>query len=57
VRAHPAASSSHVGAELDLVVDYKENRHVSNGLGFAHLFTGRFLNESTEGKDYNNPFA
>lgn len=57
VAAHPKASSKHLGAELDLIADYKQNRHITYGLGFAHVFTGRFLSEATPGKDYNYPYA
>jgi hypothetical protein len=57
IAAHPNATSRHVGTELDLIADYKQNRHVTYGFGFAHLFTGQFLNEASNGKDYNYPFA
>lgn len=57
VAAHPHASSDHLGSELDLIAVYKQNNHVTYGFGLAHLFTGRFLNEATRGKDYNYPFA
>ena len=57
VAARLNATSRHLGTELDLIGEYKENRHVTYGLGFAHLFTGQFLNEATPGKDYNYPFA
>jgi hypothetical protein len=42
---------------LDLIAEYEQNKHVSYGFGLAHLFTGRYLNETTKGKDYNYPFA
>jgi hypothetical protein len=57
VAAHPGATSRHLGTELDLLAEYKEDRHITYGFGFAHLFTGTFLNEATAGKDYNYPFA
>ena len=57
IAAHPLATSNHIGSELDVIAEYAQNRHVTYGLGFAHLFTGRFLNEATHGKDYNYPFA
>src|SRR5579872_4768286 len=57
IPAHPSAKSNHLGIELDLIAEYKQNQHVSYGFGLAHLFTGRFLNEATRGKDYNYPFA
>jgi hypothetical protein len=57
VAAHPDAASRHIGTELDLIAEYKQNRHVTYGFGFAHLFGGRFLKEATPGKDLNYPFA
>jgi hypothetical protein len=57
ISAHPGATSNHLGIELDLIAEYKQNQHVTYGLGLAHLFTGRFLNEASMGKDYNYPFA
>jgi hypothetical protein len=57
VQADPAATSNHLGSELDLIVEYQQEKHVSWGFGLAHLFTGKFLNEATHGKDYNYPFA
>jgi hypothetical protein len=57
IAAHPEAASSHLGSELDLIAEFKQNKHVSYGFGFCHLFTGQFLNESSRGKNYNYPFA
>jgi hypothetical protein len=57
IAAHPGATSSHLGSELDVIAEYKHNRHVSYGFGFCHLFTGRYLDEATPGKDYNYPFT
>lgn len=56
VAADPRATSKHLGTELDLLADFKQNRHVTYGLGFAHIFTGAFLNQTTRGKDYNYPY-
>jgi hypothetical protein len=57
IAADPRATSKHLGTELDLIAHYKENQHVSYGFGFAHIFTGEFINETTPGKDYNYPYA
>jgi hypothetical protein len=57
IAAHPDATSSHLGEELDLIAEYKQNKHVTYGFGLSHLFTGRYLDETTKGKDYNYPFA
>jgi hypothetical protein len=57
IAPHAGATSSHLGSELDLIAEYKPNRHVSYGSGFCHLFTGQYLNEAAHGKDFNYPFA
>jgi hypothetical protein len=57
IPAHPGATSNHLGIELDLIAEYKQNGHVTYGIGLAHLFTGRYLNEAARGKDFNYPFA
>ena len=57
IAAHPDATSSHIGSELNLIAEYKHNQHVTYGFGLAHLFTGQYLNEAGRGKDYNYPFA
>ena len=57
VAADPRATSTHVGTELDLISQYKPNRHITYGLGYARIFTGTFLNEATKGRDYNYPFT
>lgn len=57
VVAHPTATSTHLGTELDLIADYKQNSHVTYGFGFAHIFAGSFLSQTTSGKDYNYPYA
>jgi hypothetical protein len=57
VPADPRATSRHLGTELDLIAAFKQNAHVTYGFGFAHLFTGHFLQEATPGKDFNYPFA
>jgi len=57
IAPHPATTSSHLGEELDLIAEYKQNKHVDYGFGVAHLFTGKYLNEASHGKDYTYPFA
>jgi hypothetical protein len=57
VAAHPNVTSTHVGTELELIAEYKQNKHLTFGFGVAHLFSGAFLNQATSGKDYNYPFA
>jgi hypothetical protein len=57
IPAHPGATSNHLGIEIDMIAEYKQNHHISYGFGLAHLFTGKFLNQATRGKDFNYPFA
>jgi hypothetical protein len=57
VAADPKATSRRLGSELDLIGTFKQNEHVTYGFGFAHLFTGRFLQEATPRKDYSYPFT
>ena len=55
--ANPRATSNRLGTELELIGTLKPNPHVTYGFGFAHVFTGPFLNQSTPGRDYNYPFT
>jgi hypothetical protein len=57
VAAHPNASSTHLGTELDLIGTFKPNKHINYGFGYAHMFTGAFLKQATPGKSYHYPFA
>jgi hypothetical protein len=57
IAAHPGATSSHLGAELDLIAEYKQNQHISYGFGFCRLFAGRYLDQVTPGKSYDYPFS
>jgi len=57
IAADPRATSKHLGEELDLIAEYKQNQHVTYGLGFAHIFTGPFLKQAAPGRDYNYPYA
>jgi len=56
VSANPSATSRHVGQEVDLIAQYKMADGITAGFGYARFFTGRFLKESSRGKDYNYPF-
>jgi hypothetical protein len=57
VAAHPNVTSTHVGVELELIAECKQNKHITYGFGWAHLFPGAFLNQATPGRDYSYPFA
>ncbi len=47
----------YVGQELDGQAIYRWNSAVEFSFGYAHLFTGEFLNQTTSGKDFNYPFG
>jgi hypothetical protein len=55
--ADPRATSRHLGVELELIAQYKQNRHITYGFGVAQLFTGKLLNEVSPGKDHTYPFS
>lgn len=57
VPAHPNVTSTHAGTELELIAECKQNKHITYGFGWAHLFPGAFLNQTTPGRDYSYPFA
>jgi hypothetical protein len=42
-RAGPPSAGRFVGAELDVLLTYKFNRHVTGQLGYSHFFPGEFL--------------
>jgi hypothetical protein len=51
------ANGRFIGQELDAIANYKWRKAVELGFGYAHLFTGTFLNRTTAGRDYNYPFV
>lgn len=57
VRSAEGKGGRHVGQELDAYATYRYNSSVEFGFGYAHLFTGEFLNRTTVGKDFNYPFG
>ncbi len=57
VRNVNGTAGTHVGQELDGQAMYSLSKQVQIGAGFAHLFTGCFLNKTTQGKDYNYPYV
>jgi hypothetical protein len=56
VPAHFGASP-YIGDELDLVAEYSWGRGLNFGFGYAHLFAGGFLKETTPGHDYSYPYV
>jgi len=51
VRAGAAGSSRDVGSELDLLAEYKFNRHLLFLLGYSHFFPGDFIRETGPSDD------
>jgi hypothetical protein len=56
VAAHPGASR-HIGNEFDMVAEYAVNKGLNFGFGYARMFAGQFLNQTTPGHDYSYPYA
>jgi hypothetical protein len=57
IAADPAASSRHVGQEVDPTGECQLHIGITTGFGYARLFTGRFLQTVSPGKDYSYPFV
>jgi hypothetical protein len=53
---NPAASSSHVGDEVDFQALWRATTKLQLGFGVGHLFPGRFLKDSTPGAGYTYPY-
>lgn len=51
------SAGRYVGSEIDETASYQYSKQLRVGGGFAHLFSGTFLNRATPGKDYNYPFV
>lgn len=56
-QSRTGAAGRHVGQELDAWCQWLWRSTVELGFGYAHVFTGSFLNQTTLGKDYNYPFV
>jgi len=51
VRPGSAGGSNEIGQEIDLVVGYKFDAHLTGLLGYSHFFPGDFIRESGPSKD------
>jgi hypothetical protein len=51
------AGGRHVGQEVDMWAEWNWRDALKPGFGYAHFFTGTFLNRTTPGKDFNYPFV
>jgi hypothetical protein len=52
-----SGASRHVGNEFDMVAEYEVNKGLNVGFGYARMFAGQFLNQTTPGHDYSYPYA
>jgi len=48
-RAAGGSGASYVGSELDLLLNWQLNRHVSGYLGYSHFFAGDFISATGGG--------
>jgi len=46
-----------IGQEIDLLAGRTWRKAIELGIGYCHLFTGTFLDRTTQGRGYNYPFA
>lgn len=53
---NPNATSSRVGDEVDIQASYRFNEHLQAGFGYARLFPGSYLKQSTAGSGVSFPY-
>ena len=51
------ASSTHAGQEIDLQLTRALTPQILLAGGYAHMFTGPFLEEATPGANYSYPYV
>ena len=51
LRPGSAGSSRSIGQEIDLLLKYPFDRHLTGLLGYSHFFAGNFIQESGSDKD------
>jgi hypothetical protein len=56
-RVAGGAASSHVGQELDLQITRPLTPQLQLAAGYAHMFTGAFLEQATPGASYSYPYV
>ncbi len=56
-RIASGAPSSHVGQEIDVQVARAVTPQLQLAAGYAHIFTGRFLEQATPGASYSHPYV
>lgn len=53
VRRGAPGTSTEVGSEVDLVANYRFNRHLDLEAGFSHFFPGKFIKQTGPDEDIN----
>jgi hypothetical protein len=56
-RAITGAAHRHVGQELDIQITRAITPQIQVAGGYAHIFTGPFLKQTTPGASYSHPYA
>jgi hypothetical protein len=56
-RVITGAANGHVGQELDIQVSRALTPQLQVAAGYAHIFTGAFLKQTTPGASYSHPFV
>jgi len=56
-RVAGGAASAHVGQEIDMQVSRALTPQIQMTAGYAHLFTGAFLEQATPGASYSQPYV
>ena len=56
-RVITGAADRHVGQELDVQVSRALTPQLQVGAGYAHIFPGPFLKETTPGASYSHPYV
>jgi hypothetical protein len=54
---NPAASTSRVGSEINLLAFWRVSSHIRLAAGFSHFFPGRFLTESGRATGVTAPYG
>ncbi len=57
VRPGAAANDRFVGSELDLLLEYRINRHLTASFGYSHFFPGAFIEKSGSGNGIDFIYA
>jgi Alginate export len=56
-RVPGGAADSHVGQEIDVQISRPLTQQIQVAAGYAHMFTGAFLQQATPGASYSAPYV